>query len=83
MTQDKLKNPPAFPCKAIEHKVGEVGNNVATYYEAEGMTLRDYFAAAAMQGMLASAQAHIENDAYTNARYAYDMADGMLKARGE
>ena len=57
---------------------------------AEGMTLRDYFAAKAMQGMLANASITIEGvDA--NVRYeghrewicadAYAMADAMLKAR--
>lgn len=46
----------------------------------QGMTLRDYFAAKAMQGMLA------ENGggAFTNddvAEWAYHLADAMLKAR--
>jgi hypothetical protein len=44
----------------------------------EGMTLRDYFAAKAMQGLLAS-----EAEASMNefAKKAYVMADAMLKAR--
>ena len=47
-----------------------------------GMTLRDYFAAKAMQGLLAQSQgtalgSHVEQAA----EYAYAMADAMLKAR--
>jgi hypothetical protein len=47
-----------------------------TQYAQAGMTLRDYFAANAMQAML--------NDTtiYENvAKYAYKMADEMMKAR--
>jgi len=46
----------------------------------DGMTLRDYFAAKAMQGVLASLQ---EGDDF-NARaceWCYKIADAMLKAR--
>ena len=46
--------------------------------EQNGMTLRDYFAAKAMQGLLSSTKTDspeiIANDSYT-------MADAMLKAR--
>jgi len=51
----------------------------------KGMTLRDYFAAKAMQGMIESA--HYTgliggNGAqFDYARRAYEMADAMLKAR--
>ncbi len=52
-----------------------------TQYAQEGMTLRDYFAAKAMQGMLAcSIQPQSGADMY--ARDAYQVADAMLKARG-
>ena len=44
----------------------------------EGMTLRDYFAAKAMQGLMDAAMPMPEI-----AKAAYDMADDMLKARGE
>jgi len=43
-----------------------------------GMTLRDYFAAKAMQGMMVDIQ--IPNCNYI-AKTAYEMADAMLKAR--
>jgi hypothetical protein len=54
-----------------------------------GMTLRDYFAAQAMQGLLANGWcASLRNDHYgenagnsTVAIDAYMMADAMLKAR--
>jgi len=49
----------------------------------EGMTLRDYFAAKAMQGELASQ--HPQTGEYNNldalAVIAYRVADAMLKAR--
>ena len=46
----------------------------------EGMTLRDYFAAKALQGICASGPTH----EWSNSRLAaeaYEMADAMLKAR--
>ena len=42
-----------------------------------GMTLRDYFAAKAMQALLAYEESTLQNDA----EVAYQMADAMLKAR--
>jgi len=60
---------PAFP-------VGED----ALLRNLQGMTLRDYFAAKAMQGMLACpVQPQSGADLY--ARDAYFVADAMLKAR--
>lgn len=44
-----------------------------------GMTLRDYFAAKAMQGKIAAGATGYEDIAF----YAYKYADAMLKARGE
>jgi hypothetical protein len=47
-----------------------------------GMTLRDYFAAKAMQGMLASADSWINKDEVEDfATICYALADGMLKVR--
>jgi hypothetical protein len=45
-----------------------------------GMILRDYFAAKAMQGMLAC-PVHPQSGAGIYARDAYAIADAMLKAR--
>jgi len=55
---------------------------------SDGMTLRDYFAAAALQGWLASydsSSVHpVNNDTERDvARQAYTMADAMLAARKE
>ena len=51
-----------------------------------GMTLRDYFAAKAMQGFLSGNTfdfALYRDDPLRVARWAYEAADGMLKAREE
>lgn len=56
-------------------------NTIEEYKRVQsGMTLRDYFAAKAMQGELASGDAsrHAENIASRS----YAIADAMLKARG-
>ena len=59
---------PAFP------RMGERCQSI----NEDGMTLRDYFAAKAMQGLLASeVHAPLEDFAAT----AYKMADAMLKER--
>ena len=52
--------------------------------DADGMTLRDYFAAKALMGMMASRNPnsprfHPDDDA----AYVYAVADAMLKARKE
>ena len=44
----------------------------------QGMSLRDYFAAKAMQGMLAAADPYSTDEL---CGYAYAVADAMLKAR--
>jgi len=60
---------PAFPTtKPLEHW-GDPN---------QGMTLRDYFAAKAMQGILFEGL-----DESETAKNAYAMADAMLKARQE
>lgn len=46
-----------------------------------GMTLRDYFAGQAVQGMLANQHPYEENDERLFARDAYAIADAMLEAR--
>ncbi len=69
--------PPAFPAPAGVAHITE-----------QGMTLRDYFAARAMQVILASQYedgiyvGDSDNDSeHTCARSAYIMADAMLKGR--
>jgi hypothetical protein len=63
-----MNNPPAFP---NESNAGNIWND-------KGMTLRDYFAAKAMQGLLSSdVNAKLEDFA----KQSYKVADAMLKAR--
>lgn len=52
---------------------------------ADGMTLRDHFAAKALQGYLASFDPHGEPVEFATkiAEDAYAMADAMLRARQE
>jgi hypothetical protein len=48
---------------------------------SEGMTLRDYFAAKAMQGFASDPDWRAESPNAETARAAYMVADAMLKAR--
>ncbi len=51
---------------------------------SKGMTLRDYFAAQAMHAFLRNLPPHEVDEPYSTwAGDAYEMADAMLKARGE
>lgn len=61
---------PAFPSHG---SMGEVAH--------EGMTLRDYFAAKALQGGLAHNRPVADAEGW--AKWAYKMADAMLKARSQ
>ena len=75
---DNTKNDggPAFP------QADRVGD-IATQHG--GMTLRDYFAANAMQGAIASSSAKLDFDFGPDigAAWAYQVADAMIAARGE
>ena len=62
---------PAFP-------VGDVKTH-GTF----GMSLRDWFAGMAMQGLVASNDDGAGDRIDDVPRYAYSIADAMLKARGE
>lgn len=48
--------------------------------EAQPISLRDFFAAAALQGLAASAEGSVPPELYATA--AYQIADAMLAARG-
>lgn len=68
-------NPPAFP--TMEHGFNKQG--IPTVLTYEGMALRDYFAAKAMQGILSNS-----NRATLGvAEKSYLIADQMLKARNK
>ena len=65
---------PAFPCDLTMYDQEVVD-------EFQGMTLRDHFAAKAMQGLLSNVAA---SDNITEVpRVCYLLADAMLKAREE
>ena len=68
--------PQAFPVLNWE-KDGD--GNVA-HYQQEGMTLRDYFAAQVICGLMARAGAP---DPRYESRLAYEVADAMLQARSD
>ena len=54
-------------------------DNYDSKYSGPGMTLRDYFAAKAMQGRLANPDWLCSDD--RTAKEAYQIADAMLRAR--
>ena len=60
-------NTNAFPVEINEHT-------------DTGMTLRDYFAAAALQGLIANKR-HMGIDCLTMSDWAYKMANAMLDER--
>ena len=55
--------------------------DVQRHYIARGMSLRDYFAAKAMQGSIASTTDDSNINTNICAIWAYAMADAMLEAR--
>jgi hypothetical protein len=73
-----MKNQPAFP--QPEPIVNEFHKD---YGKDRGMTLRDYFAAKAMQSMVeGKGSGSLEQGGYTAvSMMAYKMADAMMKAR--
>ena len=67
-----MSNPSAFPVQSVYIEDQETNSR--------GMTLRDYFAAKAMQAYLSGP----DRDSFTFDEWAvpsYEMADAMLKAR--
>jgi len=81
-----MNNPPAFPGKQKALLIKSEHSDIAKEYEIDqnGMTLRDYFAAKAMQGLFASNTEHDHEDEHifdAIAEAAYKQADAMMKAR--
>ena len=69
---------PAFPVNTSLHD-GQLGHQTGREtWQFPGMTLRDFFAAAALQGI--SAAGHMSHNGDI-ARIAFERADAMLKAR--
>ena len=85
MSNTKNTGGPAFPTAMEEHHEGVL------HFDMPGMTLRDYFAAKAMQALTQSEQFLREASEWRKidgedvedaiAGSAYDLADAMLKAR--
>jgi hypothetical protein len=65
-----MKDIPAFP--AMHYDLAD---------NEHGLTMRDYFAAKAMQGFLASPLLKTESGADAMARNAYRVADAMMEER--
>jgi hypothetical protein len=78
-----MNNPPAFPGKQKALLIKSEHSDIAKEYEIDqnGMTLRDYFAAKAMQGLLSDPDWRQDMDFEDTAHAAYKQADAMLKAR--
>jgi len=77
-TQNKTKNEtggPAFACMAVDSD--------GSVYGDAGMTLRDYFAAKAMQAYITtrSPDYHGEDGSQVLTQDAFIVADAMLEAR--
>ena len=80
----RMENPQAFPVSTPGFTYGDGSMEVpSTEY---GMTLRDYFAAKAMNGICADGHTFWESPTFQGdpeavAIKAYQIADAMLKAR--
>ncbi len=66
---------PAFPCVYYSEPIGIIGPQLTI---KGGISIRDYFAAVALQGLLISGDSTYWED---DANNAYKAADAMLKAR--
>jgi len=72
------KGGPAFPQSGV--CTPEINSWDSEDFGGRGLTLRDYFAAKAMQGRLANPDWLCSDD--RTATEAYQIADAMLRARG-
>lgn len=90
-----ISNPPAFPISDLQavHRIGAMAIEgitdpderdrvyiKVTAMVAMGMTLRDYFAAKAMQALLREANS-LDGNWHIEAIASYEIADAMLQAR--
>ena len=65
----------AFPCLELDRVTGQVVE------QHLGVSMRDYFAARALSGYLSDPTWREDIDMDRTARFAYCMADAMLRAR--
>jgi len=77
MTNDPINNPPAFP---LLYDGREINSNS---FVNNGMTLRDYFAAKAMQSLLSNMSSEASRFTFEEriSKIAFMYADAMLKER--
>ena len=68
---------PAFPIKGFQTRAGQGFVNI----EAQGMNLRDYFAAQAMSAYIGRPNFPVSVSDEELSQGCYEMADAMLKAR--
>lgn len=75
---------PAFPHRGFLSTIKDCNGNRLEIVNAAsaGMTLRDYFAAAALQGLCACSARTEPSTVSGTADLSYRIADAMLKARG-
>ena len=69
---------PAFPALPISREL-----NGELVYQAEGLTIRDYFAAKAMQAILARTDSRFTTTLEFVGGKSYQYADAMLKERAK
>lgn len=72
---NQIHNPYAFPTMPVQYE-----RDGKTYPITDGMTLRDYFAAKAMQGLIACPNSSVSKIGEV-AKASYAIADFMLEAR--
>lgn len=89
MSNEKADGGPAFPQHDLSgYGMGPAmrgfvpGDEMSGRYEVEGMSLRDWFAGKALQGLLASGDEQCEAFAEA-AHYAYSYADAMIAERSK
>jgi hypothetical protein len=84
MTEQRNDGGPAFPVstQGKGEVCGPYGHQDSTAtWQFPGLTIRDYFAAKAMQALVASNDEGAGDRLTDIPAYAYDIADAMLKAR--
>jgi hypothetical protein len=83
MTDTSNNGGPAYPYQVTYTKTSATGRQYEHTDVYAGMTLRDYFAAAALQGMLADIQCNAPFSDSDAANDAYKIADAMLAERAK
>jgi len=80
MTDPQADGGPAFP---TENAPGESSYGYPTMVRSAGMSLRDYFAAHALHGLIASNDEDAGDRITDLPAYAYQIADAMIAERAK